>query len=371
MAQSGYTPILIYGSGTATNVPLAADLTSTALGVELALNYADGKLYYKNSSGVVTLLATAALASLTLPVSLANGGTAATSAPAAMASLIGFTTTATAAGTTTLTNASSYYQLFTGSTTQTVVLPVTSTLAQGWSYHIVNNSTGNVSVQSSGTNAVITVLPGTTAMCTCILTSGTTAASWEAGLTDFSTATGTGAVVLGTSPILVTPTINDTNSVAIQTYSTTASAVNYLALANSATGAAPTFTATGSDTNISITLAPKGTGELRDSKGKVRAIPQSGSDKTSSYTLAIGDVGQFIGVGTSGAIVVPASVFSTGDVISVYNNTTGNVTITCSAVTSYISGTNTVKTSVTLATRGVATILYTTASQVVIAGSVS
>ena len=57
MAQSGYTPILIYGSGTATNVPLAANLTSSASGAELALNYADGKLYFKNSSGVVTLLA--------------------------------------------------------------------------------------------------------------------------------------------------------------------------------------------------------------------------------------------------------------------------------------------------------------------------
>jgi hypothetical protein len=57
MAQSGYTPILIYASGTATNVPLAADLTSSASGAELALNYADGKLYFKNSSGVVTLLA--------------------------------------------------------------------------------------------------------------------------------------------------------------------------------------------------------------------------------------------------------------------------------------------------------------------------
>ena len=57
MAQSGYTPILIYGSGTATNVPLAANMTSSASGAELALNYADGKLYFKNSSGVVTLLA--------------------------------------------------------------------------------------------------------------------------------------------------------------------------------------------------------------------------------------------------------------------------------------------------------------------------
>jgi hypothetical protein len=58
MAATGYTPILIYASGTASNVPLAANLTSDATkGAELALNYADGKLYYKNSSGVVTVLA--------------------------------------------------------------------------------------------------------------------------------------------------------------------------------------------------------------------------------------------------------------------------------------------------------------------------
>jgi hypothetical protein len=60
MAQSGYTPILIYASGTATNVPLAANMTSSASGAELALNYADGKLYYKNSAGTVTLLASTA-----------------------------------------------------------------------------------------------------------------------------------------------------------------------------------------------------------------------------------------------------------------------------------------------------------------------
>jgi hypothetical protein len=72
MAQSGYTPILIYASGTATNVPLAANLTSTATGAELALNYADGKLYYKNGSGVVTLLAQSAAAS---PVTTFSAGT--------------------------------------------------------------------------------------------------------------------------------------------------------------------------------------------------------------------------------------------------------------------------------------------------------
>ena len=58
MAQSGYTPILIYASGTATNVPLAANMTSSASGAELALNYADGKLFYKDSGGVVQVLAT-------------------------------------------------------------------------------------------------------------------------------------------------------------------------------------------------------------------------------------------------------------------------------------------------------------------------
>ena len=58
MAQSGYTPILLYASGTATNVPLAANMTSSSSGAELALNYADGKLYYKDSGGTVQVLAT-------------------------------------------------------------------------------------------------------------------------------------------------------------------------------------------------------------------------------------------------------------------------------------------------------------------------
>ena len=57
MSASGYTPILVYGSTTASNVPLAANLTTSASGVELAINAADGLLFYKNASGVVTKLA--------------------------------------------------------------------------------------------------------------------------------------------------------------------------------------------------------------------------------------------------------------------------------------------------------------------------
>ena len=60
MAQSGYTPILIYASGTTGNTPSAANLTSSASGAELALNYFDGKLFYKDASGNVQVLASKA-----------------------------------------------------------------------------------------------------------------------------------------------------------------------------------------------------------------------------------------------------------------------------------------------------------------------
>ncbi len=91
----------------------------------------------------------------------------------------GYTTTATSAGTLTLTIASTYQQFLTGSTTHTVVLPVTSTLSLGFSYQIVNNSTGLVTVQSSGANNIVILGAGTSAIFTCILTSGTTASSWS------------------------------------------------------------------------------------------------------------------------------------------------------------------------------------------------
>jgi hypothetical protein len=54
--------------------------------------------------------------------------------------------------------------------------------------------------------------------------------------------------------------INDNNNNEVITITTTASAVNEITVANAATGANPVISATGSDTNIGITLTPKGTG---------------------------------------------------------------------------------------------------------------
>ena len=56
MAQTGYTPIKLYASTTPAAVPLAANLDNTN-GAELAINTADGKLFYKDSGGSVQTIA--------------------------------------------------------------------------------------------------------------------------------------------------------------------------------------------------------------------------------------------------------------------------------------------------------------------------
>ena len=102
-----------------------------------------------------------------------------------------------------------------------------------------------------------------------------------------------------------------------------------------------------------------------------RNVPQSGSAKTTSYSLATGDVGKFIEVGASGSITIPDATFAAGDVVSVFNNTSGAITITCTITTAYIAGTDADKASVSLATRGVATILFLSGTVCVISGNVS
>ena len=121
--------------------------------------------------------------------------------------ILGYTTTATAAGTTTLTNASNNQQLFTGTTTQTVTMPVASTMTVGTRYMIENNSTGVVTVQSSGLNTIVAIPSNTSIKITAILNSGTTAASWDYEFIGFNAITGTGSAVLATSPTLTTPTL--------------------------------------------------------------------------------------------------------------------------------------------------------------------
>jgi hypothetical protein len=87
--------------------------------------------------------------------------------------------TATAAGTTTLTISDGQVQVFTGTTTQTVKLPSGSVTA-GMQYTIINNSTGSVTVQSSGANTIATVTTNTLQLFVCLVNTPTTAAHWRA-----------------------------------------------------------------------------------------------------------------------------------------------------------------------------------------------
>ena len=101
-----------------------------------------------------------------------------------------------------------------------------------------------------------------------------------------------------------------------------------------------------------------------------RNVPAVGA-KTSSYTLATADVGKYVEVGSGGSITIPDATFSAGDVVSIFNNTTGAVTCTCSITTAYIAGTDSDKATVSLATRGIATVLFQSGTVCVITGNVS
>jgi hypothetical protein len=102
-----------------------------------------------------------------------------------------------------------------------------------------------------------------------------------------------------------------------------------------------------------------------------RNIPQSGSAKTTSYTLATGDVGKFIEVGASGSIIVPNATFAAGDAVVIFNNTSGAITLTMSITTAYIGGTDSDVASISLATRGLCNVLFISGTVCVVTGNVT
>lgn len=137
---------------------------------------------------------------------------------------------------------------------------------------IANGGTGSTSTTYASLTANVTgILPvanggtGITSLGTGVATFlGTpSSANLAAAVTD---ETGTGALVFGTSPALTTPAvttgINDVNANEILKFTATGSAVNEITLANAAAAANPVISATGNDTNIGISLTPKGTGEV-------------------------------------------------------------------------------------------------------------
>jgi hypothetical protein len=233
---------------------------------------------------------------------------------------MGLTTQATAGGSTTLTSASTFYQVFTGTLNQTVYLPVTSTLKLGAQYYFYNNSTGIVTVVSSGGNTICTMLAGTRAEFTCVLLTGTTAASWTYWYGGYNIANGKKLNISNTMTFVGTdgttmtfPTTSATiaRTDAGQTFTGHNTFEGVTATGATGTGnmvfsATPTFTGTLGAANISATGGIQGKGEFNIIQ--YGAISNDGNSDAAAIQAAINAAYAYNtgSTATQGKVIIPA-----------------------------------------------------------------
>lgn len=104
---------------------------------------------------------------------------------------------------------------------------------------------------------------------------------------------------------------------------------------------------------------------VSDTAGNVREVPVNA--QTSSYTLQASDSGKYISI-TTGGVIVPASIFTSNQVVSIYNNSGSSQSISAGGgVTLRLVGTTTTGTR-TLSNYGLATILCVGSNQFVVTG---
>ena len=207
----------------------------------------------------------------------------------------------------------------------------------------INPANASVSIAPTGTGS-LTVNPATAGTINNMAIGGTTAAAGR-----FTTLTATGTTTLATG---LTGLLKAASGVV----SAATAGTDYVAV-----GGALGTPASGNLTNATA-----------DGTNKVgyRTLPAVGT-KTSSYTLAVGDVGEYVQVGSGGSITIPNSTFAEGDVVVIANNHSAAITITCTISDAYIAGTDTDKATVSLATRGLCNILFLSGTRCIISGNVT
>jgi hypothetical protein len=201
-------------------------------------------------------------------------------------------TTATAAGTTTLTVASAKTQQFTGSTTQTVVMPDATTLSVGHSFTVTNRSSGVVTVNANGGGLLQSMAAGSQATFTAV-TIGTSAGTWDVAYSVASAGTVTAVSVVsangfagsssgGSTPALTLSTtitgLLKGNGTAI---SAATAGTDYLAPANFVDRETPSGSVNGSNTAFTLANTPVSGSEHVYLNGLLQE-PGAGNDYTIS-----------------------------------------------------------------------------------------
>lgn len=272
----------------------------------------------------------------------------------------------------------------TGGTNTVLQVPANKKL-----YFIYNNTTGAVTVKVSGQTGVsvaagekqILVSNGTDVVAA---TSYITAVNSSLTLTTLTATSANITTLTGTSANITTitgTTIGDATttqlkgaSASITTLTTTSGTITTLGSTsanittlNTTSGTVATLGSTSANiTTLTGTSATITT--ILDGAGLIRNIPQV--TKTAAYTLATTDNGKYIST-QSGTITVPNNTFAAGNVVSIYNDSANTISLTISTTTGYIGGTNTNKTGMALATRGVCTVLFVNPSYCVVTGNVT
>jgi hypothetical protein len=292
---------------------------------------------------------------------------------------------------------------------QTVSNGNTLTIAGGTNLNSVASATDTITVNLDTTITGLTSLTSTTVVAGTVTTSGATDLLLH---TNANTTSGVITIQDGVDgDITVVP--NGTGKVHFETSETRVGINNTNAkITTKGTGDLTLDTNSGSSSgsivildgaNGNITLTPNGTGSIVldgqnwpqadgtanfllktngsgqlsytdtiDGTNKIgyRVLPPVGT-KTSSYTLAVGDVGEYVQVGSGGSITIPNSTFAEGDVVVIANNHSAAITITCTISDAYIAGTDTDKATVSLATRGLCNILFLSGTRCIISGNVT
>jgi len=248
-----------------------------------------------------------------------------------------------------------------GASTRNVTAP-----ARSKPYIVINAGTGSIVLRGAGPTTGVTIIAGEKCL-----------AAWNGS--DFvkvSTSTAAAGDVVGPG------SATDGNLAAFD--GTTGKLIKQAATVTVAQGGTGVTTSTGtgnvvlsdSPTLVTPALGTPASGNLSNATADgtnavgYRNIPAV-ADKTTAYTLAVGDVGKVVGVGSGGSIEIPDTTFAAGDAVLVFNNTTGDITITCTITTAYIAGADADVASVTLATRGVCNILFISGTVCVITGNIS